>query len=396
MKQICIFIVLAGLIVTGAFLLPIGSNGNEATSKLQTQEELAAGVESSTTTESGHQRPVVSETGPWPKATVDSDRFDFGRMELGKSMSHVFHIRNTGDAVLEMMTGEPTCKCTKFVLNKSSLLPGEQAELLITWKGAVRDKSFMHGGPVYTNDPQNEMISFAVSGIVDTAINLQPGNPWYVGEISSDTPAAITAKVLSPILDEFEITSITSSSEFISWEITPVSPRELLEEDAISGYTVALSVSPDAPPGLFDEVLKINVDSQEHPIDVAVKGRRIGVIRVLGSPGVNWNADNNGLTLGQFSTSKGRTVKLFLLVDEEGMSEPFAITSFETSPSFLQTELQPLGSTTGSIARYALTITYPPGAPKLTRNRSNPGTIRCITNHPTGEVLDIKLAFKAF
>src|SRR6185369_10235732 len=56
--------------------------------------------------------PPVSKAPPYPKAVMDETEFEFGRMEVGEERSHVFMIRNEGDAPLIIKQGPTTCQCT--------------------------------------------------------------------------------------------------------------------------------------------------------------------------------------------------------------------------------------------------------------------------------------------
>src|SRR5258707_1379935 len=53
----------------------------------------------------------ISPTGPYPKAVVEAN-YDFGRMEVGEERSHVYTIRNEGEAVLKIVNVGTTCQCT--------------------------------------------------------------------------------------------------------------------------------------------------------------------------------------------------------------------------------------------------------------------------------------------
>ena len=84
--------------------------------------------------ETRDERPQPSKNGPHPILVCEGKLFEFGMMELGTERTHVFKIRNEGEADLVMKTGTPTCKCTEFELSKPVLKPGEVCEVLLTWK----------------------------------------------------------------------------------------------------------------------------------------------------------------------------------------------------------------------------------------------------------------------
>jgi hypothetical protein len=103
--------------------------------------------------------------------------------------------------------------------------------------------------------------------------------------------------------------------------------------------------------------------------------------------------DPNTLTLmlGSFKAAEGSEAKLLLIVDEKGMSEPFAITKTEADPPFLAASLSPVGAPSGTVHRYLLTLKIPPGRAPVQRTANNPGFLRLSTNHSTGDGVNLGL-----
>ena len=76
--------------------------------------------------------PVLAPQGSLqPYAEADKEHFEYGVMERGSKLNHVFTIRNAGQAPLSLVKGHTTCRCTLSGLNKSELAPGESAEVRI-------------------------------------------------------------------------------------------------------------------------------------------------------------------------------------------------------------------------------------------------------------------------
>ena len=97
--------------------------------------------------------------------------------------------------------------------------------------------------------------------------------------------------------------------------------------------------------------------------------------------------DKMVLQLGQFAASEGRKVKLLLIVDEKEMAEPLQITRIDADPPFLKASLEPLGTFTGTVHRYAVEITVPPGRPHVQKTEYKRGHITIHTNHPSKETI---------
>ncbi|HIF01031.1 MAG TPA: DUF1573 domain-containing protein [Planctomycetes bacterium] len=342
------------------------------------------------------EAPVPSEQGPWPSAVAEATEFDFGRMPIGGELEHAFVIRNEGDADLHLVAGEPTCKCTAFELSTTTIKPGEEGRLLVRWVGKLKDDSFQHGGPVYTDDPKNKELRFDVTGIVDMEFNLFPQGVWMIANASTESGGTMQAVIASHVHQEFEITAIDCESPYISTVVMPATQKTLAEYDAICAYTIDVTVSPDMPPGIMEESLVLKLDRIEEPYVVKVRAKKAGPIQILPTPGVTFDSTVNGLKLGQFPTHKGRQAELTLLVDTSEMSKPFAATSIETSPKFVTAELGPETKLGGQRSRYKLVIRIPPGIPRMERGRSSPGLIDIQTNHPSGQAIKLMVSFKTF
>jgi len=340
--------------------------------------------------------PVPAEEGPWPSAVAEEKTFDFGTMPVGGEKEHAFVIRNDGEADLQLMAGEPTCKCTAFELGLKTVKPGEETTLLVRWLGKAKDDSFQHGGPVYTNDPKRKEIRFVVKGIVDTLFDVFPDRVWSIGTVNAKTGGTMQGVVISRVHDDFEITDIACKSPHISTVVSPAPPHILEQYQGRCGYTIDVTFSPDAPPGLAEEDLTLKLSRSDGPVKVLVRAKMAGPVRVLPSPGVTFDNMVNGLKLGQFPTNKGRKAELTLLVDTSEMSEPFAATSIDTSPGFVKAELKHVAQLSDERSRYKLLISIPPGIPRTERDRSSPGLVDIQTNHPSGQTLKLKLSFKAF
>jgi hypothetical protein len=107
----------------GLFVAGICGCG-EGPSDVSVAEKIKAAKDSAALTAKGDQNkeenyPVPSATGPWPKAVVMGPVFMFGTMRVGDDKSHDFVIKNEGDADLILKTGKTTCKCTRFLHERS-------------------------------------------------------------------------------------------------------------------------------------------------------------------------------------------------------------------------------------------------------------------------------------
>ncbi|MDA1231238.1 MAG: DUF1573 domain-containing protein [Planctomycetota bacterium] len=338
-------------------------------------------------------RPVASETGPWPKITYEETTFAFGQMAVHATNEHFFVIRNEGEADLVMKEGKTTCKCTTFDVENKVLKPGEETKLKINWKGgAAPDRTFRHGGPVYTNDPRNPDVNFVVEGEIAMPIELMP-QFWSVGNINQDKAGTMSASIASKLDDDFEIESIESPSGKVTVKVSPMSIEEMATEKYVRGFRLDVEIAADIPPGKLEEKIKINLKGIDSvpSITASVTARKYGNFILQPLDGTMYAPDKLILQLGQFPASKGRHARLLLIVDQKGMTDEFGITGIEADPPFLKAALTELNEAANTVHRYAVEISVPPGRPHVQKTDTKRGHITITTNHPSEETIQLDI-----
>lgn len=336
--------------------------------------------------------PEPSKTGPWPVAKTGELTYHFGRMEVGaEDGRHSFTIRNEGEAELQLQTGKATCQCTSFSLTKNKLAPGEETQLVVVWQLKTKNEMFRHGGPVYTNDPENPTLDFSVEGIVDAPFEILPDSEWNIGNVFPDKPARMQATVASKVHPQFHIEMLEASSEFVKFEIVPLTEIVKVRDSWSSGYTVNVEVSNEIPPGPFECTVKLKFDLKEHVSEITLRGRKQGNIRFLPTPGTTFDPTTMVLKMGTFQAQTGNSKKIMLVVNQEGMTEPLKITSQKVVPAFLNVSLEPAGEAVGNSRRYFLTVEYPPGRPRASFGPKSPARVTLETNHPKGEGIGFEI-----
>ena len=408
-----VLIVLGVLAVVGAGLTIFLSDAedvdknDQAIAKLMDRAEypwLTDGAQSTHSDHDGHDheesaepakaRPIPASSGPYPRVEVLDTSYNFGRQLLNSEPGkHQFTIKNVGEADLELQAGEATCQCTTFDVDKERIAPGEEAVVNIQWKAERRDPMFRHGGPVFTNDPEQPEIKFTITGKIDVAVELLPSDMWDAGNVYMDRGATLRAAVASSMLDEFEVESITTDSEFVSFDVTPMPPEMLASENWLSGYSVNVTVSENIPGGKFEEEVRIKLSCADEKLIIPLSARKHGRIRYLPTTGTFFDPEMMLLKFGTFPSTESRSGKILLIVDQAGMQEPLQITDIEASPSFLKASLEQDGEQAGDKRRYFLKIEVPSGKPRVQYSLSNLAKLRIHTNHPEGEIIPVDVFF---
>lgn len=337
---------------------------------------------------------ALSGEGPQPKAVVDEIEHNFDRLSLGATGHHDFVIRNEGTETLTLAKGESTCQCTQFDLSAKEIPPGGSATVHLSWKPKSVTKQFEQSAAIWTNDPQQEKLSLTVTGSVVTLITRIPEGVWTVGTLSEGQSTTTTGVIASSLVDAFSIESIKTSVDHVQASYEPLSEEELKRLDALSGYSIKCTVSPNMPVGTFREQIDVRLSLAEAPeVTFAVQGSRIGPYQIIG-PG--WTQERHTLSMGRCTASQGKTAKVSLFVavpdDVDLKFEPPKVTPPILNVSLQKDEAFPGG---GGRQRYFIVLEAPAG---ITPGRWNGDTainVALTNNHPTVSQAVFKVDFQA-
>ena len=73
----------------------------------------------------------------YPEMKFDESEYDFGKIEKGKPVEHVFKFTNTGKAPLVITSATSSCGCTVPTYPKNkSIAPGETGEMTVNFNGS--------------------------------------------------------------------------------------------------------------------------------------------------------------------------------------------------------------------------------------------------------------------
>lgn len=78
----------------------------------------------------------AAASGKFPVMSFESKEHDFGTIEQGTNVEHVFKFKNTGDAPLIITGARGSCGCTVPQYPKEPVNPGESGEMLVKFNGS--------------------------------------------------------------------------------------------------------------------------------------------------------------------------------------------------------------------------------------------------------------------
>lgn len=356
--------------------VPVSNNEAKANVKEAPEEEPAP-----------KENPLeISETGPYPKAVLENGMHEFGSMELGQKLSHKFVVRNEGEAPLLLKKGKVQCKCTIPHAPDEPIPPGESVEIELTWEPKAATVEFHQMAEIWTNDPENQKLELHVKGAVERMFYLLPSGEWQVNKFNDDDPMTFTGIIVSPLAEEFQIADYTSSSDALTAEFEPLTPEELKEHGAKSGYRVNGTISGKTPIGKFRELFTINTDlAGGRDLAVYLSGFFPGPFSIIGK---NWMGSEMLLRLGRIRASEGKTATLSLFTPRR--DEPMEFQVQEADPAFLELKVERDESfDVAARERYLMTFTVPPGSQVGSWSGEHVGKLRIKTNREDADAFDI-------
>ncbi len=112
---------------------------------------------------------------PAPKISFDVERFDFGNVEEGVELKHIFKITNEGNAPLQINDVYSSCGCTTPKLTKSDLQPGESTDLNVIADTSMKQDQVTKEVSVSSNDPHRPIVNIdLVMNVRNMHIGMKP------------------------------------------------------------------------------------------------------------------------------------------------------------------------------------------------------------------------------
>ena len=81
-----------------------------------------------------------AESGKFPVITFEESQFDFGTIDKGTHVEHIFKFKNAGDAPLMIVNAKSSCGCTVPEWTKDAVAPGAEGQLLVKFDGSGQNQ----------------------------------------------------------------------------------------------------------------------------------------------------------------------------------------------------------------------------------------------------------------
>ncbi len=81
-----------------------------------------------------------SESVKYATMSFEESEFDFGDIQRGEHVEHLFAFKNTGEAPLVIVDAKSSCGCTVPEWTKEPIAPGETGTLLVKFDGSGQNQ----------------------------------------------------------------------------------------------------------------------------------------------------------------------------------------------------------------------------------------------------------------
>lgn len=399
---------------TGRFswLIPVAAIGlgtliGAATARAKYQEPILELAQHEALPDSS-KVAVLEDAKPIVHLPVPST-YEFGVMAREEERSHTFKVQNIGSGPLTLKVLDTTCKCTVGALGKENVLPGETADVTLTWQAKSYAREFRQSATIETNDQGKfREIVFSVSGqVLQLAM---PDTPLMkFSRVSRSDPQSFVTKVYGFRDKDLVITGHTFTendiAEYFDIKTEPLPRDEWEDSEAKSAIEVTVNIKPGLPLGRNRQIIVLETNKGDiAPMDVAVEMTVVSDISVLGRAS-RFDDEMNLLKFGSVNSAKGETERLHLMVKGKHMEVvDFSVESIDPE-SALEVQIGDPVDVTQTDAdgndellarRFPLTVSVKQGSPSLRRLGSKQGELGKIvlnTKHPEIEQFDIKVQF---
>lgn len=200
---------------------------------------------------------MVTADEPAPRVVVDAAVYDFGAVERGVEVEHVFRIRNRGTTALRIDHVKSTCACTVGVATGEAIAPGDEAWVTVRLDTARLAGRTTKTATVYTNDPAATTLGVTLTGQVLTDLIVHP-TPLYLGHLR---PGTVVRRELTVEPGRpggvASVVSVAAASPRLKAWVEPAATG--------TGQRVVVEVDASASSGRFSDDVVLKTSSSTEP-----------------------------------------------------------------------------------------------------------------------------------
>ncbi|MGE0822478.1 MAG: DUF1573 domain-containing protein [Candidatus Binatia bacterium] len=208
-------------------------------------------------------QPEQTETAPAPlpapRIAFQESVYDFGKVEQGDQVNHLFHFTNQGDRDLRIEAVKTSCGCTAAVISSEVIPPGKEGTISATFDTSKFFGEKVKTVTVHSNDPTQPVVTLTLQGEIAVDVSAEPAQV-YLGKIRRGAGATHSVELLADASKNITITDVTTDSPLVSLRTVA------LEKDGRKGKKLFVSLRKDAPLGRVSTEIAVKTNSPKRPL----------------------------------------------------------------------------------------------------------------------------------
>ncbi|MBI5789608.1 MAG: DUF1573 domain-containing protein [Candidatus Schekmanbacteria bacterium] len=218
--------------------------------------------------------------------TFENLEFDFGSIEQGEKVTHIFNFKNTGKDPLVIDKVQSSCGCTAAILSSKTILPGESGSIETTFNSSRFHGRINKTITVNSNDPDEPVVRLQLTGKVTSELMIIPPDELFFGLIEYKKPAAKSFLLTQGEETPLEVSKAECDLTFVTTEIVPGTQGNK------KTYQVMLTVNDKAPLGRFEGTVKIYTNLPKYAV---IERKVMGIVKELDNAAASAAAPEQGV-----------------------------------------------------------------------------------------------------
>ena len=191
-----------------------------------------------------------------PGIRFEATTYDYGAVDEGTNVDHVFRLTNVGDVDLVIGKVTTSCGCTAALASANLIAPGGSGEIKVSfrtqgYKGKVTRYIY-----VESNDPAAAKVTLQMAGTVKREIDTDQSYVFFTSVNQGETPTK-SVRIFSTTGKPFTVASVTTTSP--SFRLSPV------RASSQGGFDFDVTLASELKPGMVSGAAVIATDSPRQP-----------------------------------------------------------------------------------------------------------------------------------
>lgn len=231
-----------------------------------------------------------------PRLVCEAPEFDFGVVRDTQTVTHVFSIRNDGDATLELQPPRASCGCTAVSAGTLSLKAGEATTLQATIDLKGRTGPQHKTVTLYSNDPQSPKVILGLQLDIWQEFRFLPPQ-LMLGQLRGDAGVQTSAMFENNSVRLVNVTNLSCNN-------TNLDVR-LQTEQAGRRYRVTVGTRPPLVDGPLTAEIQLQTDDPAHREFVLNYACHVRGLLVVTPPSLVIEASETNASTKSFVISPG-------------------------------------------------------------------------------------------